>query len=255
LSLYTLLPATERPAVYLLKQALKEMHEHYNKQDFIKYVTWFKCIIDRTKTMSDEEKNSIKEVLQMQYQIDPLIRENPTIMAIAAESEAKGRLEGKTEGLIEGIQEMILDLVSDRFPALVVSQVQQTIAPNQDIEQLKKFHRQLARISDEQEIPALLTQCFPLQYQIDPLVRENPRIIAIAAESEAKGEAKGLREAILNIVHVRFTALATTTQAQQAIAHIQDIEKLKQLQRDLLLAPDERAARALLELPPLADLL
>ncbi len=148
-----------------------------------------------------------------------------------------------------------LDLVSDRFPAFIVSQVQQTIAPSQDIEQLKKFHRQLARISDEQEIPALLAQCFPLQYQIDPLIRENPTIIAIAAESEAKGEAKGLREAILNVLHVRFAALATAPQVQQAIAHIQDIEKLKELQRDLLLAPDERTARALLELPPQADLL
>ena len=259
LSLYTLLPATKRPAVRLLKQALKEMYEHYDDQQFINYTTWFICMMDRTTTMSDEEKQSIEEVLQVQYQIDPLIRENPRIRAIAAESEAKGRIEGKAEGLIEGIQEMILDLVSDRFPALVVSQVQQTIAPSQDIEQLKRFHRQLARVSDEQEVPALLAQCFPLQHQIDPLIRENPRIRAIAAESEAKGriegEAKGLREAILNILHVRFVALAITTQAQQAMAHIQDIEKLKELQRDLLLAPDERTARALLELPPQADLL
>ena len=75
------------------------------------------------------------------------------------------------------------------------------------------------------------------------------------ARGKFEGKIEGLQDAILNILHVRFAALATTTQAQQAIAHIHHLEKLKQLQRDLLLASDEQAARALLDLPPQADLL
>src|SRR5260370_42315449 len=101
LALYTLLPATKRPEVYLLKQALKEMHEHYDKQEFVYHITWFTCIMDRTKTMSDEEKHIIEEVLQVQYQIDPLIRENPRIRAIAAEGEAKGLAKGLAKGRLK----------------------------------------------------------------------------------------------------------------------------------------------------------
>ncbi len=74
-------------------------------------------------------------------------------MAIVAEGEAKGKA--------EGLREAILDLISDRFPALVVTQVQQTIAPIQNIEQLKKFLRQLVRASDEEEVYISLAQCFP----------------------------------------------------------------------------------------------
>ena len=59
------------------------------------------------------------------------------------------------------MQEMILDIVSDRFSPQVVAQVQQTIAPRQDAQLLKKFLRQLVQLSDEQEVSALLTQCFP----------------------------------------------------------------------------------------------
>jgi hypothetical protein len=59
------------------------------------------------------------------------------------------------------LREATLGLVSERFPTWVVSQVQQTIALAQDAEQLKKFLRQLARASDEEEIYAALAKCFP----------------------------------------------------------------------------------------------
>jgi len=226
LSLYTLLPATKRPEVHLLKQALDEMHEHYDKQDFINHLTWFKCLMDRTQTMSDEEKQTIREVLQVQYQIDSLIRENPTIMAIAAESEAKG----KAEGEIRGLQEAILDLASDRFPALVVSQVQQTITPAQDAEQLRKFNRQLARVSDEQEVRALLAQCFPLQDEM---------------KVRLEGKVKVLQETILDLISDRFPS-PVVSQAQQTIAPIQDTEQLKKFIRQLARVSDEQEVYALL---------
>src|SRR3954447_24264929 len=105
----------------------------------------------RTKTMSNEEKQIIQEELRMQYQYDSLIMENPTIIELVNRTLAEGETKGKAEGKAEGLQEAIIELVSDRFPAQIVAQVQQTIAPAQDTEQLKKFLRQLARASDEQE--------------------------------------------------------------------------------------------------------
>jgi hypothetical protein len=197
--------------------------------------------MDRTKTMSDEEKLSIEEVLHMQYQIDPLLRESPTIRAILAkdlseatakaraEALAQGKAEGKAEGLAKGLQEAILDLVSDHFPALVVSQVQQTITTTQDIEQLRKFHRQVARVSDEQEVSALLAQCFPPQDSI--------RAIAV------QNEAKGLREAILEFVNARFSP-HVITEVQQTIEPIQDVEQLKMFFRQLVRVHDEEEVYA-----------
>jgi len=93
------------------------------------------------------------------------------------------------------------------------------------------------------------------QYQFDEFIDENPLVLERVARGEARGKIEGLQEAILNILHIRFAALATATQAQQAIAHTYNFEELKELQRDLLLASDEQAARALLELPVQGDLL
>ena len=84
------------------------------------------------------------------------VMEDPTIRAMVAESEAKGE--------IKGLREAILDAVSANFSSQVVTQVQQTIAPIQDPQLLRKFNRQLARVSDEQEVYTLLFQCFPTHW-------------------------------------------------------------------------------------------
>ena len=64
-------------------------------------------------------------------------------------------------GELRGLQEAILDIVGDRFSSQVVAQVQQAIAPCEDVQQLRTFLRQVVRLSDEQEVPALLAQFFP----------------------------------------------------------------------------------------------
>ena len=226
LSLYVLLPTTRRPEVHLLKQALKEMYEHYDDKQFAYRVTWFECLMRRTKTMSNEEKQIIQEELRMQYQYDTLLMENPTIMELVAktlaEGEAKGKAEGEAKGKAEGLQEAIVELVSDRFSAQIVAQVQQTIAPAQDTERLKKFLRQLARVSDEQEVQALLTQSFPLE-----------------------GEVKGIQEAILDVASARFSS-QIVAQVQQTIAPVQDVQELRRFLRQLARMSDEQEVSALL---------
>ena len=154
----------------------------------------------------------------MQYQIDPIIRENPRIMAIVAEGEAKGKA--------EGLREAILDLVSARFPALVVSQVEQTIAPTQDVEQLKKFHHQLVRVSDEQEVPALLAQCFPLD-----------------GETKSRIECECIQDSILDVVSARFSS-QVATRVQHTIAPVQDIQQLRKFLRQLARMSDEEEVYA-----------
>ena len=47
------------------------------------------------------------------------------------------------------------------FSPQVVEQVQQAITPSEDVQQLREFNRRVVRLSDEQEVLALLAQFFP----------------------------------------------------------------------------------------------
>ncbi|HEY4032987.1 MAG TPA: hypothetical protein VGL94_03370 [Ktedonobacteraceae bacterium] len=230
--LYPLLPTMKDPTVDLLKQALQEMHEHDDPAQFLDHAKWFNTMLSRTTTVSDEDKKRVKEHLRMQYQLHPLLAEDPTIQSVITEELAKGEAEiearGETRGIIKGLQEGIIDLINDHFPTQVVTRVQQTIAPSQDIEQLKKLLPQLARASDEEEVYALLTQHFPVQVE------------------EIKGEIKGIRVSILDIAGARFSA-QVQAQVQQAIAPIEDIEMLRKFLRQLACLSDEQEVSALLE--------
>src|SRR5256886_1544527 len=156
--------------VELLTQAVREMHEVEDRPQFTRHLAWFHTMLGRTTTVSQEDKLKMKEVLRMQYPGFALFREDPVIGGMILEGELKGKAEGKAEGRIEGkiagkiagIQNSILDIVSDSFSPPVVEQVQQAISASQDEEQLRKFHRRLVRLSDEQEVLDLLTECFPL---------------------------------------------------------------------------------------------
>jgi uncharacterized protein (UPF0335 family) len=65
-------------------------------------------------------------------------------------------------GETKELQGAILDIVSDSFSSQVVAQVQRTIVTCQDAQQLRKFLRKVVRLSDEQEVSALLAECFPV---------------------------------------------------------------------------------------------
>ena len=67
MALYTLLPAMKGPREDLLKQALEEMAQHYTHAQLGYRFLWFRRILWRTETMTEEEKLVIEEVLQMQY--------------------------------------------------------------------------------------------------------------------------------------------------------------------------------------------
>jgi hypothetical protein len=234
--LYHLLPTMDHPSVDLLKQALREMHEHDDPEQFVYHVEWFDTMLSRTTTVSDEDKNIIKEHLRMQYQLHPLLAENPTIQSVIAEGIAEGiakevakaEAESEARGIARGLQDGIIDLINDHFSAQVVTRVQQTIVPAQNVGQLRKLLPQIARAADEEEVYALLAQYFPVQ------------------EEEVKGEIKGMQRAILDIAGARFSA-QVQAQVRQAIAPIQDLELLRKFLRQLACLSDEREVPALLE--------
>jgi hypothetical protein len=221
--LYPLLPTMKDPTVNLLKQALQEMHEHDPSQ-FLRHVEWFNTMLSRTTMVSEQDKHLVKEHLRMQYKLHPLLAEDPTIQSVIAEGLAKG--EAKIEAKI--LQEAIIDLINDHFPTQVVTRVQQAITPSQNIEQLKKLHRRIARVADEEEVYALLSEYFPVQ------------------DEETKVRIESLQEAILDIAGARFSA-QVQAQIQQAIAPIQDVAQLRKFHLQLACLSDEQGVSALLE--------
>jgi hypothetical protein len=143
------------------------------------------------------------------------------------------------------------DLLKQALNEIVQSYSRQQIGS-----QILRFHRIMWRsqtMSYQEKLE--IEEALHMQYHFDEFIDENPVVLERVARGEARGEIKGLQESIVNILHVRFPALATIPQVQQTTAHIQDVEKLKQLQRDLILASDEQAARALLDLPVQGDFL
>ncbi len=216
--LYPLLPTMERPSVDLLTQALQEMNEYDTPPQFTRHLTWFQTMLRRTTTLSQEDKHKIEEILHMEYQGYTLLKEDPVIHSLIAEGELKGKIEGE----IKGLREAILDIADDLFSLPVVVHVQQAIVASQDTEQLRKFLRQLVRLSDEQEVLALLAQYFPLP-----------------------GEIKSMQEMILDIVSDRFSP-QVVAQVQQTIAPSQDAQLLKRFLRQLVQLSDEQEVSALL---------
>jgi hypothetical protein len=94
---------------------------------------------------------------------------------------------------------------------------------------------------------------FEVQFDYKELIQDDSIIQSLLTERELKGEAlgevRGLQKSILNFLQARFPALATTSQVQQAVASIEDLEKLDLLQQALYIASDEQTVRRFLKLP------
>jgi len=235
--LYTLLPTMKEPKPDLLKRALQELYEQEGPQDFKCHLAWFETMLSRTTTMSDEDKQLVQEYVHMQYQLHPLLAENPTIQSVIAEETAKEVAKEiakeVAKEVAKSLQGTIVDLVTDRFSTPIVHYVQRTIAPSRNIEELRKLHRQLARMSDEQEV-------YPLLDQFSAVLDEEMK------DEAMRGEIKGIQESILDFVGARFS-MYVYTQVQQAIAPMQDVAQLRNFSRQLACLSDAEEVLALLE--------
>jgi hypothetical protein len=150
---YPLLPAMQGVDARLMEQVGRELKEYYRGQESVlrDQFTWMRVFLKRTKTIDDEEKQKIEEVLDM-LGLEQLWDESPLVQAERAKSRAegeakgfaKGKAEGKAEGLAEGLEvsrSLALTVVNLRFPAL-----------------MELAHRKLATITQLSELRALVDQ-------------------------------------------------------------------------------------------------
>lgn len=149
--LYILLPGTKSPQVALLKRALHEMGQVYERPQLAYRFVWFYHILRRTDTMSEEDKQIIAKELRMQFDYRELVQDDPVVQELFAEREARGRAEGRAEGEAQGIRKSILKILNARFPVLAVTpQVQQAVGSIEDPEKLDQILQALLAASDEQ---------------------------------------------------------------------------------------------------------
>ena len=137
IAMYSLLPAMRNVSVLILIRVIKEMEQHYSRDNFIRHMTRFKVILNRSTTLTEQEKQEMNEEL---YSYDSLLDSDPGIQ----EKVEKSKATGKTEGA----QEVLTTLVEVRFPQLV-EVAQQKVTNIQSVEMLKQLTKQIATAEDE----------------------------------------------------------------------------------------------------------
>jgi hypothetical protein len=142
ISMYTFLPAMKNATASLLMQAVHEMEQRYTRYQFGRHLARFKTILQRSTTVSEEDKQQVEEELRMEY--DSLIDENPEFQ----ERFAQKRVEGELQGELRGLQKMVLEAVEDEYPPLI-ELAQQKVILIQKPDALRQLVKLIYRSPDE----------------------------------------------------------------------------------------------------------
>ena len=132
--LYSLLPAMKNSSVPLLLQAIREMEQHYVRDDLIDHIARFRVILNRTTLLTEQEKKMVDDDLTA---YNSLFDNDPEIKAKIAKGETKGA------------QKIITEIVSVRFPQLEET-ARQRVAMIQNIDMLSQLAKQIATADNEQ---------------------------------------------------------------------------------------------------------
>jgi hypothetical protein len=137
------LPAMQGANAPMLIQALGEMKEHYTRQQFGHHLIRFRRIMQRSKTMSEQDKELVEEELRMHMAYDWFLDDNPDVQ------------ERVVKGELRGLQKSALKIIKQRFPSLV-ELAQQPVAQTNDQDELDHLLDQLLVVSNEAEVRKLL---------------------------------------------------------------------------------------------------
>lgn len=145
-SMYALLPTMQGATYTLLKQALDEMKEEHGekRRRLAEQILLFDTFLQRTDTVSSEDKRKIEEYMDM---FDSLLEESRFVR--------KKRAEGKVEGTMETLRQVIVEFVQTRFPSLAAL-AQQQVAHVDEPQRLHTLVMQLAIVDSEEGAQKLL---------------------------------------------------------------------------------------------------
>jgi hypothetical protein len=195
--LYTLLPGMKHATVPLLKQALREMRQHYtNDKRFGDHLARFQTIMWRSTTMSEPEKREIEEELKMVYTIDRFIDGNPYIenriekaAAERAEKIAAERIEKIAAERIEKIAaERAEKIAAERIEKIAAERAEK-IAAERKAQGMAQGMQRLMLDAIKERFPALANQAQPRIERIqdtDALETLFRHLLTATTESDAR---------------------------------------------------------------------
>ncbi len=153
ISMYALLPTMQEATYDVLKQALDAMkEEHIERRRLAEQILLFDTFLQRTDTVSSEDKYRIEEYMDM---FDSLLEESRFVRKKRAEGRVEGKIEGKIEGTIETLRQVIIEFVHARFPSLT-GLAQQKVMNVSEPQLLHGVIMQLAAIDNEDAAQKLL---------------------------------------------------------------------------------------------------
>lgn len=137
--MYPLLPAMQGANAEVIAQAMAELAELYREDEvsLSQQFVWMELLLERTTTVSSEEKAKIQERIKM---YDPLWEEHPKVKKIREES--------KQEGEILALRNAVVRIVKKCFPNLE-ELAQQKVAQIESPEVLSYLLEEIAGAPDE----------------------------------------------------------------------------------------------------------
>lgn len=143
LCMYPLLPTMQGTDHPLMKQAMDELAARYQDDEtsLAEQFVWMELLLDRTDTISLQEKDAIHEELKM---YDHLWNESPRIKQMRIENE------------VRVLQRTFVNIVKARFPALT-ELAQQKVAQINNSGALDLLIEQISIAPDEAMVRFLLT--------------------------------------------------------------------------------------------------
>jgi hypothetical protein len=160
--MYSLLPAMHGVNASMLIQTLHDMKLHYTTEKMKHHLDRFWKMLQKSVTISKEDKAQVEEALQMQF--DWFIDTVPEVIERVerakeqgeARGEAKGEAKGITKGELQALRRAAMHVVQTPFPALLAFgqvQVDKITQPAQ----LDKLLVDLMQAPDEAAAIRLLT--------------------------------------------------------------------------------------------------
>ena len=151
--LYVLLPAMKDPTLDMLRQAIKEIREHYGSEQCYERLFQFHVILSRTTTVPDEIKDMIGKELFMSTQYAEFVKLHPYIR-----QELENRREELlVKGEIKYAHKSILKILHTNCPDLLdeVIELPRLLGYIRNIEVLEKIE-DAALASDKQNVRTLI---------------------------------------------------------------------------------------------------
>jgi hypothetical protein len=151
--LYPLLPAMKGVTMPLIREALREMDQHFPEEVLRRHLTRFYHVLYRSTMLTEQEKGQVKEIMDTTYGRDWFIEKLPEVVDLVE----KGRAEGEIKGELRDAQRMLVKVVEARFPALVV-QAQERAECTGNATELDNLIVEIIKAPDEAAAQRLLVE-------------------------------------------------------------------------------------------------